>query len=99
MASTSVADVEAEDGALMAIGVETIRASYMLPFDLYIYGETSPRPVLFRQKELPVAADDLRRLLDGSRRLRGAVPRPALPPGIAMKRRFGLSRPPVGTSF
>jgi HD-GYP domain-containing protein (c-di-GMP phosphodiesterase class II) len=64
MPSSSVADIEVEDGALMAIGVETLRTSGVVPFDLYLHGETSLRPILYRHKDLPVGDDDLKRLLE-----------------------------------
>ena len=53
-----------EDGDLMAIGVETLRSSGMLPFDLYFYGDGPTRPILYREKTLPVGDDDLARLLE-----------------------------------
>ena len=48
----------------MAIGVETLRTSGMLPFDLYFYSDGPARPILYREKTLPVGDDDLARLLE-----------------------------------
>jgi HD-GYP domain-containing protein (c-di-GMP phosphodiesterase class II) len=64
MPATCIANREIEEGALMAIGVETLLASGMLPFDLYFYGDGTSRPVLYRQKDLEVSDDDLKRLLE-----------------------------------
>jgi len=59
----SVADIELEESGLMSIGVETLRARGVLPFDLYLLGEQGRQPVLYRQKDLPVYESDLKRLL------------------------------------
>ncbi len=64
MATTCAAENVVENGALMAVGVETLRTSGVLPFDLYFYGDGPKRPVLYREKTLPVGDDDLARLLE-----------------------------------
>jgi HD-GYP domain-containing protein (c-di-GMP phosphodiesterase class II) len=58
----SVADIDFDDGTLMAIGVETLRASDILPFDLYLPSESSNRLVLYRERKHPVDESDLKRL-------------------------------------
>src|SRR4029077_11639990 len=64
MARSCVAENVMEEGDLMAVGVETLRTSGVLPFDLFIYGDGAARPVLYREKTLPVGDDDLARLLE-----------------------------------
>jgi HD-GYP domain-containing protein (c-di-GMP phosphodiesterase class II) len=59
----SVAELEIEEGALMPIGVETLCASNILPFDLYLQGEGRSRLVLYRQRRHPIDNSDLQRLL------------------------------------
>ncbi len=59
----SVADIEIDEGRLMPIGVETLRATGVLPFDLYLHGEGPARPKLYREKTLPVGDEDLKKLL------------------------------------
>lgn len=63
MATGSVAEIDVEEGALIPIGVETLLASGVLPFDLYLHGEGASRPVLYREKSLPVSDGDLKKLL------------------------------------
>jgi HD-GYP domain-containing protein (c-di-GMP phosphodiesterase class II) len=57
-----VAELEMDEVNLMPIGIETLRAAGIVPFDLYLPGETGRRPVLYRQRELPVYESDLTRL-------------------------------------
>jgi HD-GYP domain-containing protein (c-di-GMP phosphodiesterase class II) len=64
MASPSIADIGLEEGTLMPIGVETLRAAGMLPFDLYQHNGGHARPVLYRQKHHPVHDADLRKLVE-----------------------------------
>ena len=63
MASMSAAEINIDECALIPIGVETLRATGVLPFDLYLQGEGPSRPVLYREKKLPVGDDDLEKLL------------------------------------
>jgi HD-GYP domain-containing protein (c-di-GMP phosphodiesterase class II) len=60
----SVAEIEFDDGLLMPIGVETLRASQVLPFDLYLPGERRSRLVLYRQRKHPICEADVQRLID-----------------------------------
>ncbi len=46
----------------MPIGLETLTASNILPFDLYLPGERRGRLVLYRQRKHPIGEADLRRL-------------------------------------
>ena len=59
----SVAEIDLDESALMPIGVETLQASGVVPFDLYLPGEPGQRFVLYRQKDLPVHRSDLERLV------------------------------------
>ncbi len=59
----SAAEINIDECALIPIGVETLRATGVLPFDLYLQGEGPSRPVLYREKKLPVGDDDLKKLL------------------------------------
>jgi HD-GYP domain-containing protein (c-di-GMP phosphodiesterase class II) len=57
-------ETDFEDCELMAISVETLRASSVLSFDLYLPPQERRRPVLYRQREHPVAEADLQRLIE-----------------------------------
>ena len=63
MAATSVAEIDIDEAALIPIGVETLLASGVLPFDLYLHGDGASPPILYREKSLPVHDDDLKKLL------------------------------------
>jgi HD-GYP domain-containing protein (c-di-GMP phosphodiesterase class II) len=58
----SVAELDFDEGMLMPISVETLRASKVLPFDLYLPGERRSRLVLYRQRKHPIAESDFARL-------------------------------------
>jgi HD-GYP domain-containing protein (c-di-GMP phosphodiesterase class II) len=58
----SVAEINFDQGELMAIGLETLRASNVLPFDLYLPGDKRNRLVLYRERKHPFAEADLNRL-------------------------------------
>jgi len=66
----SAAEVDFDEGMLMPIGVETLCASHVLPFDLYLPGKRCNRLVLYRQRKHPISEADLQRLTQrGIRRL------------------------------
>ncbi|MGO9113855.1 MAG: HD-GYP domain-containing protein [Thermoguttaceae bacterium] len=58
----SIAEIDFDEGVLMPIGVETLCASNVLPFDLYLPGERRGRLVLYRQRKHPIVESDLQRL-------------------------------------
>ncbi len=49
----SVAEIEFDEGQLMPISLETLSASDVLPFDLYLPGARRGRLVLYRQRSIP----------------------------------------------
>ena len=55
----SVAEIDFDEGVLMPIGVETLCAANVLPFDLYLPGEGRSRLVLYRERKHPIAESDL----------------------------------------
>jgi HD-GYP domain-containing protein (c-di-GMP phosphodiesterase class II) len=56
------AEIDFDEGVLMPIGIETLRASNILPFDLYLPSERRSRLVLYRQRKHPIAEADIQRL-------------------------------------
>ena len=58
-----VADVVFDEGKLMPISVETLRAATALPFDLYLLGQSNSRPVLYGQRNHPIDQADFQRLV------------------------------------
>ena len=69
----SVTEIEFDEGALMPIGVETLRADNTLPFDLYVAGQSRRYLVLYRHRKHPVTRTDIQHLLE--RGVRDAVHR------------------------
>ena len=60
----SVAETDFDTGLLMPIGVETLRASDVLPFNLYLPGGRPGHMVLYRQRKHPIGETDVSRLIE-----------------------------------
>lgn len=58
----SVAEETVDQRALMPIALDTLCASPILPFDLYIPGSRSGRSTLYRRRSYPLTHEDLERL-------------------------------------
>jgi HD-GYP domain-containing protein (c-di-GMP phosphodiesterase class II) len=59
----NVAEIDFDEGILMPIGIETMCAAHVLPFDLYLPGKRRRRLVLYRQRKQPIGEADLQRLM------------------------------------